>query len=85
MNNESPAIVAHAAQPTRFIRQRVLVAGGAGFIGSHLCFDAMSHDITLTLSLNGWNPHVKLVTGLTQTDEYFKAELQSARRAESGQ
>jgi len=83
MNNESPAIVAHAAQPSRFVRRRVLVTGGAGFIGSHLCdyliaqghevlcvdnyftgrrsniqhllshprFEAMRHDITLPLSV----------------------------------
>ncbi len=83
MNNESPTIVAHTAQPTRFVRRRVLVTGGAGFIGSHLCdyliaqghevlcidnyltgrrsniqhllshprFEAMRHDITLPLSV----------------------------------
>jgi len=42
-------------------------------------------DITLARSLIGWEPRVDLVTGLTATVEYFKAELQSAQRAESGQ
>jgi len=69
--------------------KRVLVTGGAGFIGSHLCerllargnevlcvdnfFTFRRPDIALAKARLHWEPTIPLRDGLTRTIDYFKS------------
>ena len=69
--------------------KRVLVTGGAGFIGSHLCerllargdevlcidnfFTSRRQNIALAKARLHWEPTIPLRDGLTRTIDYFKS------------
>ncbi len=62
--------------------KRILVTGGAGFIGSHLCErlvnegnDVICLDNSKAKSELGWEPKVTLDEGLVQIIQYFREYL----------
>jgi nucleoside-diphosphate-sugar epimerase len=52
---------------------RIVVAGGAGFLGSHLCdfLIARGDSVTLAVSELGWKPTTELRDGLAATIAYL--------------
>ncbi len=72
------------------VSERVLVTGGAGFLGSHLCERLLPQDdplqrrpdITRARELLGWEPKVPLRVGLEKTIAWFD-RLLSHRQAKT--
>jgi UDP-glucuronate decarboxylase len=53
--------------------KRVLVTGGAGFLGAHLCDRVRRRpDISRGKELLGWEPKTSLKDGLKKTIDYFE-------------
>jgi len=78
-------------QTSRIYSRRVLVTGGAGFLGSHLCdrlladgnevvcldnlFSSCKENIALAREKLAWEPRVPLEEGLRDTVAYFREKL----------
>jgi UDP-glucose 4-epimerase len=58
---------------------QVLVTGGAGFLGSHLCDRLIADGGTVI----GWQPVVGLEESLTRTITYFDELLKAGNKARS--
>jgi len=60
--------------------QRILVTGGSGFIGSHLC-RRLPNDGRVGVELLGWEPTARLDEGLKRTVEHFRGNAARLIRA----
>lgn len=66
-------------------KKRILVTGGAGFIGSHLCERLIAEGNSVICRDNlftsqkelNWKPTIPFAEGLTQTVDYFRNLLKS--------